>query len=421
MTGAEIKETPKRYNTFAILYFINKSKMKKNGLCSIVGRISINTELAEFNTQLNVAPDSWDAKQHRVTSKCVESAEINQKLDEFTERIITIYNETIESQAYITAKLVKNTLNGIGQKSDMLLKLFAEHNDEYKLCVGVNRTKQSYKQYLIVYKHVSEFVKHEYNVVDVLMRQLSGLFIEQLDLYLRTAKKLSSNSIANYMILFKKIIRRAMNQGTLSRDPFFAYTPRQSEKILRHMTTEELDKFMIQPIGSKPLCHTRDMFVFSCFTGLAYIDLRNLSEENICVEKNGSMWIHTKRQKTGGECHIRLLEIPRRIIEKYRSERKSNKVFNTIAISNIENNLKKIKMLCGIERHITFHMSRHNFATLITLSQGVSIETVSRMMGHLDIKSTQLYSKLIDQKVNEDMKALMEKTTNQYKMFDDNK
>lgn len=254
---------------------------------------------------------------------------------------------------------------------------------------------------------------------DISLKQLTYSFIEQFDFYLRVEKRHSPGTIGGYMILLKKIIRRAINQGTLPRNPFADYTPEQPPKKCRHMTADELDKFMGTPIASKSLCHTRDMFVFGTFTGISYADLYNLSTKHISKSSNGTMWIHTTRQKTGTECHVRLLDIPKRIIEKYKSERKGDKIFNMVNSSTTNANLKKIAKLCGIERNISFHQSRHNFGTLITLSQGVPLETVSRMMGHLGIKTTQLYAKLTNQKINEDMKLLTGRMTDKFKIYED--
>ena len=212
------------------------------------------------------------------------------------------------------------------------------------------------------------------------------------------------------------MVRLAISKGTLRKNPFSAYIPEQPLRKRRHMTREELEKFMHTSIPSERLCHTRDMFVFATFTGLSYADLRNLSEQHLHRERNGSLWIRIKRQKTGMECNIQLLDIPLQIIDKYRAERKEDKIFNTIGIATIEANLKKIARQCGIEKHITFHMSRHNFGTLITLSQGVPLETVSQMMGHKSIRTTQIYAKMTRQKVNDDMKRLSERIGRKYKM-----
>ena len=180
------------------------------------------------------------------------------------------------------------------------------------------------------------------------------------------------------------------------------------------MTADELERFMATPITSKSLRHTRDMFVFSTFTGISYVDLCNLSYSNISKAGNGTMWIHFKRQKTGSECHIRLLDIPKQIIEKYKPERKSDKIFNMVGYSSLAANLKKVAKQCGIERNITYHMSRHNFGTLITLSQGVPLETVSKMLGHTRIDTTQIYAKVTDDKIGADTQNLDKKLAERF-------
>jgi site-specific recombinase XerD len=311
---------------------------------------------------------------------------------------------------------VKNALNGIGNKADTLLKLFAEHNEEFKYRVGINRVKNTLYIYTLSYRHLAAFIRQKYETDDIALRKLNLPFIEAYDFYLRAEKQMAQNSISIHIIILKKIIKRAIRQGTLKSDPFFAYVLEQADKKCRHLKAEEIEKIMQVHIKSKRVCHTRDMFVFSCFTGLAYSDLRNLSEKNLKTGEDGGMWLYFKRQKTDTPCYVRLLEIPRLIIEKYSNERKSDKLFNTVACSCISDNLKKISQRCNIE-HITFHMARHNFGTHITLSQGVPIETVSKMMGHRSITTTQIYAKITNQKVNEDMKQLSERLADRYTIF----
>lgn len=182
------------------------------------------------------------------------------------------------------------------------------------------------------------------------------------------------------------------------------------------MTLEELEKFMNVPVASKRLCHTRDMFVFATFTGLSYADMCNLSEENIHKGRNGSFWIDINQQKTGIRCNIPLLDIPLQIMERYKPERNRNKIFKMVSPACVETNLNKVAKLYGIEKRITYHQSRHNFATLITLSRGVPLETVSQMMGHKCIRTTQIYAKLTRQKVNEDVKKISDRIGRKYKL-----
>jgi site-specific recombinase XerD len=408
----------KRHSTFSVLFFVNKTKIKKNGLCTIICRISINSESVLFSTKLDASPACWNPKTGKATGSSRSSADVNAALEQLTLKISRFYEDFMDKQGYATAELVKNALNGAGQKQDMLLKLFAEHNEEFKSRVGVNRAKNTYYIYTLSFRHLAAFIRHKYGEDDMSLKRLNLSFIDTYDFYLRVEKKLAQNSIAIHIIILKKIVRRAIRQGTLKCDPFFAYTLEQSEKKCRHLKIEEIERIMQIHLVSPYIRHTRDMFIFSCFTGLAYRDLRNLSVKNLKTGSDGSLWLWFKRQKTNTGCQVRLLEIPRLIIEKYSKERKNDRLFNMACFSCTSVNLKKLGELCGIG-HITFHMARHNFGTHITLSQGVPIETVSKMMGHSSISTTQIYAKITNQKVNEDMKRLSERIAGRYTIFED--
>ena len=246
----------------------------------------------------------------------------------------------------------------------------------------------------------------KYNSEDVPLISLTHKFINDFDFDLRVEKRMQASTVLGRMIALKKIITRAINQGTLRRNPFMNYVAEQPLKKYRHLTEEEFQKLLTTPITTQRYYRTRDWFVFSSFTGLSYADMCALSVDNLITEQDGSTWIKIPRQKTGTVCSIKLLSIPLMIIEKYRDERKTDKIFNMISLSNICINLKEIARLCGIERNLTYHMARHTYATQTCISQGVPIETISRMMGHTNIKTTQIYAKITKEKISQDMEAL---------------
>jgi site-specific recombinase XerD len=404
------------YSTFAVLFYINRQKVKKNGLCPLMGRISINAEIAQFSAGIDLDPALWDAKAYRMTGKSRHAAEVNHHIKQLTDRIKQYHKEILDEQGYITAELVKNAVTGIGRKKENLLELFREHNEEYAKQAGITRSETSIRTYNAVYKQVERFLHVHYGMEDIPLRQLELSFIEKFDSYLRIDRGCTAYTVSSYTIILRKMIRRAISQGILRKNLFAAYIPEQPPRKRRHMTREELKKFMHVPIAAKHLCHTRDMFVFSTFTGISYADMCKLSDENIHKGRNGSLWISIERQKTGIRCDIPLLDIPRQIMEKYAPERKGGKLFNMVSISCVEVNLNKVAKLCGIEKRITYHQSRHNFGTLVTLSQGVPLETVSQMMGHKCFRTTQIYARLTRQKINEDMKKVSERIGRKYKM-----
>lgn len=418
MNAKKKNSTNTTYSTFAILFYINRQKVKKNGKCPLMGRISINAEIAQFSAGIELDPTLWNAKTYRMNGKSRHAIEVNYCIKQLTEKINWHYKQLLDEQGYITAELIKNAVSGIGRKKENLLELFREHNEEYAKQVGVTRSPETLRNYLSVYNQAARFVQLHYGMEDISLRQLELSFIEKFDSFMRIEQGFTAHTVSAYTIILRKIVRRAISQGTLHKNPFAAYIPEQPPRKRRHMTREELDKFMNVSIPSKRVCHTRDMFIFATFTGLSYADMCNLSQEHIHEEENGTLWIKIKRQKTGSLCSIPLLDVPRQIMEKYKSERKGDQIFNMVRLSCMNINLKKIAKLCGVEKCVTYHQSRHNFGTLVTLSQGVPLETVSQMMGHKCFKTTQIYAKLTRQKVNEDMKKLSNRIGQKYKLPD---
>ena len=230
-------------------------------------------------------------------------------------------------------------------------------------------------------------------------------FINSYDYYLRVEAKNSSNTVSGHVRNLQMIVSRAINQGIIPRNPFPDYVKIKRECKFQHISGEELEKILNTPIQSKSVCFIRDMFVFSCFTGLAYADMCNLSEKHLHKATDGAFWISIPRQKTGVESNIRLLDIAVKIIDKYRSVRKNGLIFNMPSINTVCCHLRKIEKTCNI-KHLRYHMARHTFATLVCMTNGVPLETISKMMGHSSMRTTQIYAEITSQKVGEDMKIL---------------
>ncbi len=414
----EIKSTKRLRCTFSVMFYINKTKIKKSGMCQVLGRITIDTGIAQIGTKVEIHPDIWDGKAGRAIGKSKQALTVNRTIDALKVKIDGHYNELVESRGFVTAEMVKNALNGIGHRPETLLKLFEEHNTEFAKRVGVNRVKETLWHYNRSYELLKMFIDEKLKAEDVTLRSLTLTFIDTFDLYLRVDRLLAQATIAGHLINLKKIVRRAVSQGTIKRDPFITFNPEQPPKKCRHLKAEEIDRLMKVHIENDRVRHTRDMFIFSTFTGLAHVDLTKLSDKHLIREDDDSLWIRINRSKTGAESNIKLLDIPIRIIEKYRNERKDDRIFNVAIIAAMCSHFRKLEKLCDIE-HITFHMARHNFGTHITLSEGVPIETVSRMMGHSSISTTQLYAKITDKKLSEDSKRLSGRITGKYAVFED--
>ena len=417
MTTTNNNNNSKR-STFAVLFFLNTSKPNKDGLCPVNCRVSIDGEHRAFSIKQNCVPTQWDAKLGMAKGRSRESVILNRKIDATRSEIEALHERFLMDHGYVSAQLLINAVKGIGHKETFLLKLFEEHNVEFRKRIGVDRDIESHNCYERTLREVSEFIRFKYNADDIPLSTLKKGFIEAFEFFLKTRKGRGRVNIMNHSIYLKKITKRAVAQGTLRIDPFSTHNPEQSKPNPKHHKAEELERIMQTPITDAKVCFVRDMFIFSTFTGLAHIDLYNLSEEHIITEADSSLWIKIKRQKTNIESVVKLLPPTLAIIEKYRKERIGIKIFNIKSRSFMMKCFRKVEKICNVD-HITFHMARHNFATHITLSQGVPLETVSRMMGHTSTKITQRYAKILSNKLKEDMTALGKRISGKYTLLEE--
>ena len=362
---------PKRRSTFAILFYINRTKVRKDGTCQLLCKISIDADWEQIGTKVSVNPEIWNPEKGRADGRSANAITVNKAIDSLTADITAHYEEARRSLGFVTAELVKNAMKGIGRKPSTLLALFREHNEEFQKRVGVDRTKESYASYLNSYRHLAAYVNGKLRVEDIPLRALDKTFYDGFEVFLGSDRGLKPKSVHEHLYRLKKMTMRAVSQGTLRRDPYARLHPPLPRRKSRHMRLEDLKILMEKQIGSPNLQRVRDWFIFSTFTGLAYADLKRLSEDDISQASDGSWWIHIDRQKTGSRCAVRLLDIPMRIIEKYRHERQDGKIFNLYC----RNHLIRLTRQLGEEYgfHMTFHKARHNFGTHITLSMGVPI------------------------------------------------
>lgn len=394
----------KRHSTFAVLFYINRTKTRKDGTCQLLCKVSIDAECEQIGTKVSVNPAIWNPEKGRADGRSENAVIVNRAIDDLSQEITGHYHRIRNSLGFITAELVKNAVMGTGQKPLTLLALFREHNEEFKKRVGVDRIQETYDSYMRSYKHLSAFIHERKGVEDVTLRSLDRVFYDDFEIFLSSDRNLKPKTVHEHLYRLKKLTMRAVSQGTLRRDPYCRLHPELPKRKSRHMKLEDLKTLMTTPVEKPQLQFVRDMFIFSTFTGLAYADLRRLSDKNITQDSDGSWWIHIRRQKTGTFSSVRLLDIPLRIIEKYRPQRTGDKVFNIYTRRYFISLTKELGQTYGFD--LTFHQARHNFGTHVTLSLGVPIETVSRMMGHTSISTTQIYAHVTDTKVDEDMKRL---------------
>ncbi|WP_302605863.1 site-specific integrase [uncultured Alistipes sp.] len=395
----------KRRSTFAVLFYINRTKVRKDGKCQLLCKISIDAASEQIGTKVAVDPALWNPTTGRADGKSRNASEVNRAIDRLTEIIRSHYDRIRSDLGFVTAEAVKNAVKGIGQKPTMLLALFREHNEEFRKRVGIDRTKETHASYENSYNHLAAFVRKEYAAEDIALRSLDATFYDAFDLFLRTDCGLGLKAVHEHLYRLKKMTRRAVGQGTLRCDPYRDLHPELPKRTSRHLKSEDLERLLAEQVADPELQRARDWFIFSTFTGLAYADLRRLSARHIERAEDGSLRIRIRRQKTDTESVVPLLGVPRRILEKYRAERTDERLLPVCSCSKLQPLIRKLGAFYGIE-HLTFHKARHNFGTHITLSMGVPIETVSRMMGHKRIVTTQIYAHVTDTKVEDDMRRL---------------
>ena len=396
-------------STFRVLFYVKKGSARPNGDLPLMCRLTVDGEVKQFSCKMDVPPRLWDVKNGRATGKSVEAMQINLAVDKIRVEVNRRYQELMQSDGYVTAAKLRDAYLGIGVKQETLLKLFEQHNVEYRKKVGFNREVATWKKYCCVCKRVREFLAHTYHREDIPLKELNLTFINDFEYFLRTEKKCRTNTIWGYMIVLKHIVSIARNDGRLPFNPFARYINSPESVDRGYVTKEEIHTIMNTKMPDKTHELVRDLFLFSTFTGLAYSDVKNLTEDNLQTFFDGNLWIITRRKKTNTESNIRLLDVPKCIIEKYKGMTRDNKVFPMPSNTTCNKILKTIAKLCGIKTHLTYHVTRHSAATTILLSNGVPIETVSRLLGHTNIKTTQIYAKITAQKISQDLEQLSDK------------
>ena len=407
-------------NELKVSFYIIREGKSKNAVSNpdtvypIIGKIIIGNSIAQFSTKLKTEERLWHVKSGRATGKSRAATQLNREINSINLRIHSHYRDILERTGTVTALDVKNVFQGIASEQKTLLVLFGEMMEEFYSRIGIDRADSTYQNYRKTYKHLERFIREKYNVRDIPLFRLDLPFIEQFDFYLRIERRLKPGSVLICIIYVQKVARIALHRNLISRPPFMGYTPERPELKKRSLTEDELERIISNPIESASLCFIRDLFVFACMTGLSYADLKNITWKNIITEEDGSLWISMSRQKTGVPFHVKLLDISIRIMEKYRGLAKDDYVFPVLGQGRINCALKNIAKQCGITTPLTFHQSRHCFASQVCLSQGVPIETVSRMLGHRDIQTTQRYAHVNNEKIGNDMKQLSERLSGKF-------
>ncbi len=387
-------------STFKVLFYINGSK-EKNGIVPIMGRVTINGSVAQFSCKQTTPKTLWDVKGNRAKGKSAEAREINLALDNIKAQIIKHYQRISDREAYVTAEMVRNAYQGIGSEYETLLGAFDKDNITFQKRVGTDRVKGTYLARVRARNHVAAFIKANYKRSDLSMLELTPDFIKEFAVFLSTDRGLQNGSIWTNCMWLKGVVMRAHFNGLIPRNPFAQFHISPNIKEREYLTEDELKTLMTHEFADSKLSYIRDIFVFASFTALSFVDIKELTTDDI-VEVNGDKWIISKRHKTKIPFQVKLLDIPLQIIKRYEPFQTDKSIFPNLNYWSICKPLKKMIKECGIRKAISFHCSRHGFATL-ALSKGMPIESVSRVLGHTNIVTTQLYAKITTQKIDHDL------------------
>ena len=387
-------------STFKVLFYVNGSK-EKNGIVPIMGRVTINGSVAQFSFKQTIPKTLWDAKGNRAKGKSIEARDINHALDNIKAQIIKHYQRISDREAYVTAEMVRNAYQGIGSEYETLLGAFDKDNATFQKRVGTDRVKGTYMARVRARNHVAAFIKANYKRSDLSMLELTPDFIKEFAVFLSTDRGLQNGSIWTNCMWLKGVVMRAHFNGLIPRNPFAQFHISPNIKEREYLTEEELKTLMTHEFADAKLSYIRDIFVFASFTALSFVDVKELTTDDI-VEVNGEKWILSKRHKTKVPFQVKLLDIPLQIIKRYEEFQTDKSVFPNLNYWSICKPLKKMIKECGITKDISFHCARHGFATL-ALSKGMPIESVSRVLGHTNIVTTQLYAKITTQKIDHDL------------------
>ncbi len=291
----------------------------------------------------------------------------------------------------------------------MLLEIFAQHNKQVEELIGQQYSMATFKRDETSLDHTRNFIKEYFNQTDLAITQLKYQFITDYEFWLKTKRKCNHNSTIKYLTNFKKIVNICLKNGWLDKNPFIGFKMTKKDTDRPYLSQEELDLLKSKTFVSDRLNQVRDIFLFSCYTGLAYVDTQKLTPANVSIGIDGEKWIFTKREKTETTSRIPLLPPALEVINRYSNHPKclnSNRLLPLLSNQKMNGYLHEIEAICGIKKNLTYHTARHTFATTVTLTNRVPIESVSKMLGHKSLRTTQHYAKILDKKVSEDMSLL---------------
>jgi len=401
--------------TLGLLFYLKPAKNDRGEGRFIYFRITIDGKSNEISLKRKWITTRWNSATGRAQGSKEDAKALNVFLDTVARNVHYARRKLMDAGKEVTSEMVRNVLLGQDETKRMVLELFKTHNDQMEKLIGKDYAYGTFQRFQTSLDHTRSFILWKYEKSDMDIRDLDYDFISEYAFWLKSVRNCGHNATMKYLSNFKKIVLSCVKKGWLPRDPFSGFKLARREKVREFLTKEELKAVEEKKIEIERVAHVRDIFVFCCYTGLAYIDVKQLKRTELLKGIDGKKWLMTQRQKTESPTRLPLLQKALEIVQKYSSHPeciKSDLVLPVLSNQKMNSYLKEVADICGVTKVLTFHTARHTFATTVTLSNGVPIETVSRMLGHKNLVQTQHYAKIIDLKVSEDMQRLEDRLGN---------
>ena len=398
---------------FKVLLYLKRGGLDKSGKAPIMGRITVNRTMAQFSSKLSCTPELWNPRESRLNGKSKEAVEINAKIDKLLLAINSAYDSLLERKIDFDATAVKEAFQGSVETQMTLLRRLDIHIEDMLSRIGIDVAKSSMSTYIYTRRYLGEFIKKRFKVEDLAFGQLNEHLAYEFQEYVLKNKGLAVDTARHYLAILKKICRLAFKEGHSEKRYFVNFKlPKENRKAPRALSREDFEKIRDLEIPASRVTHNiaRDLFLFACYTGVPYADAVSITDDNIYTDDNGALWLKYLRKKNEHLGRVKLLPEAIALIEKYRSNERKE-LFPMIHHPNLRRYMKGLRDLAGIKTDLVYHMGRHTFGSLITLEAGVPIETISKMLGHTNLTTTQLYAKVTPKKLFDDMDIFIKATS----------
>ena len=397
---------------FKILLYLKKSSLDKSGKAPIMGRITVNNSMAQFSSKLSCTSTLWNPRESRLNGKSKEAVETNAKIDKLLLAVNSAFDSLVERKKPFDAESVKVLYQGSMDSQMTLLALLDNYMDGLKARIGTDVAPTTLNTYVYTHRSLGNFIKKKFKTKDIAFGQLNEQFIREYQDFVLGESGYSLQTVRHYLAILKKICKIAFKDGISEKFHFAHYKlPKNKETTPKALSRESFEKIrdLEIPKNRPSTRFTRDLFLFACYTGTAYADVVRITKENLFTDEAGSLWLKYARKKTDYRARVKLLPEAIALIEKYKDENR-NTLFPMQSHDVVKANMRGLRVMADIKEPMTYHSGRHSFASLITLEEGVPIETISRMLGHSNIQTTRIYARVTPKKLFEDMDKFIEAT-----------